>query len=83
MIEIFASPYMLKAAGWTVEQAAAIAQSLGFPVLMRPSFVLGGRAMVIVYDEAALRKHASEAFEFHLISARRWTNASAYPLTRQ
>ena len=35
-------------------EARAIARELGFPVLVRPSFVLGGRAMEIVYNEAQL-----------------------------
>jgi len=47
----------------TVDQAEKIAERLGYPVLMRPSFVLGGRAMVIVYDTAMLRKYMHEAVE--------------------
>jgi carbamoyl-phosphate synthase large subunit len=39
----------------TVEQAQAIAERIGYPVLMRPSYVLGGRAMEIVYDDESLR----------------------------
>lgn len=46
-----------------IAEAEAIATRLGFPVLMRPSFVLGGRAMVIVYDTATLRKYMTEAVE--------------------
>ena len=38
----------------TTEQAQAIAAELGFPVLVRPSYVLGGRAMQIVYDDESL-----------------------------
>jgi carbamoyl-phosphate synthase large subunit len=38
----------------TTEQARAIASDLGFPVLVRPSYVLGGRAMQIVYDDDSL-----------------------------
>jgi carbamoyl-phosphate synthase large subunit len=38
----------------TLEQARAVAGELGYPVLVRPSYVLGGRAMEIVYDEAGL-----------------------------
>jgi carbamoyl-phosphate synthase large subunit len=34
------------------EEAKAIASQIGYPVVVRPSFVLGGRAMAIVYDEA-------------------------------
>jgi len=36
------------------EQAVAVARRIGYPVLVRPSYVLGGRAMEIVYDEASL-----------------------------
>jgi len=46
-----------------VEQAVEIAEKIGYPVLMRPSFVLGGRAMVIVYNEKWLRKYMNEAVE--------------------
>jgi carbamoyl-phosphate synthase large subunit len=38
-----------------VAQACAIAADIGYPVLVRPSYVLGGRGMEIVYDETALR----------------------------
>jgi carbamoyl-phosphate synthase large subunit len=43
------------------EQAAVIADKIGFPVLMRPSFVLGGRAMEIVYDQKDLKRYMAEA----------------------
>ncbi len=36
------------------EEAGRIAEKIGYPVLLRPSYVLGGRAMKIVYDEASL-----------------------------
>jgi carbamoyl-phosphate synthase large subunit len=39
----------------TVEEAVAAAARIGYPVLVRPSYVLGGRAMEIVYDEPSLR----------------------------
>ena len=42
--------------------ALAIAQRIGFPVLVRPSFVLGGRAMAIVYTEPYFAKFCGEAF---------------------
>lgn len=44
-----------------VEEAVAAAERIGYPVLVRPSFVLGGRAMVIVYNEHYLRKYMDEA----------------------
>ena len=44
-----------------VEEACAVARSIGFPVLVRPSYVLGGRAMVIAYDEDTVRRYMQEA----------------------
>jgi carbamoyl-phosphate synthase large subunit len=44
-----------------VEQAVAGAARIGYPVLVRPSYVLGGRAMEIVYNEAGLRSYAEYA----------------------
>src|SRR5205809_1068833 len=38
-------------------EALAVAQQLGYPILVRPSFVLGGRAMQIVYSDAELRHY--------------------------
>ena len=40
----------------TLEQAQAIVAKIGYPVLMRPSYVLGGRAMEIVYDDETLKR---------------------------
>jgi len=42
-------------------EALAVAQRIGFPVLVRPSYVLGGRAMRIVYDEESLERYFVEA----------------------
>jgi carbamoyl-phosphate synthase large subunit len=49
----------------TVEEAIVVATRLGYPVLLRPSFVLGGRAMQIVFSEAELRDyfHRNAALE--------------------
>lgn len=47
----------------TYEETLEIAKRLGFPLLIRPSFVLGGRAMVIVYDEKSLKSCVENAFE--------------------
>ncbi|MBP5531788.1 MAG: carbamoyl-phosphate synthase large subunit, partial [Lentisphaeria bacterium] len=44
-----------------VEEAIAVAERIGYPLLVRPSFVLGGRGMVIVYKEKYLRKFVEEA----------------------
>jgi carbamoyl-phosphate synthase large subunit len=43
------------------DEAAHIAHGIGYPVLVRPSYVLGGRAMQIVYDEQDLRAYMTEA----------------------
>ncbi|MFA5361698.1 MAG: carbamoyl-phosphate synthase large subunit [Candidatus Omnitrophota bacterium] len=43
------------------EAAKQVAQRIGYPVLVRPSYVLGGRAMEIVYDEGTLEKFIAEA----------------------
>lgn len=45
----------------TKEQAFIVAQTLGYPVLVRPSYVLGGRAMRIVYNEDDLRTYMDVA----------------------
>jgi carbamoyl-phosphate synthase large subunit len=47
----------------TYKQTLSIARKLGFPLLIRPSFVLGGRAMKIVYDELELKSCVEEAIE--------------------
>ncbi len=45
------------------EEAKRIAKKIGYPVLVRPSYVLGGRAMRIVYDQTSLDKFMKEAME--------------------
>jgi carbamoyl-phosphate synthase large subunit len=45
------------------EEAQRIAERIGYPVVVRPSFVLGGRAMEIVYDERSLDRYMAEAVE--------------------
>ncbi|MGH7648795.1 MAG: carbamoyl-phosphate synthase large subunit, partial [Gemmatimonadaceae bacterium] len=45
----------------SVDEAVGIAAEVGYPVLVRPSYVLGGRAMQIVYDEASLREYFDRA----------------------
>lgn len=44
-------------------QAIEVATALGYPVLIRPSYVLGGRAMEIVHDEVGLRRYIKEAVD--------------------
>jgi carbamoyl-phosphate synthase large subunit len=46
----------------TMDEARGLAVEIGFPVLVRPSFVLGGRAMEICYDNAQLDQYVAQAF---------------------
>ncbi|HJT76749.1 MAG TPA: carbamoyl-phosphate synthase large subunit, partial [Gemmataceae bacterium] len=46
-----------------VQQAVHVARRIGYPLLVRPSYVLGGRAMEIVYDETALVRYMERAME--------------------
>jgi carbamoyl-phosphate synthase large subunit len=45
----------------SVDEAVAVAARVGYPVLVRPSYVLGGRAMEIVYDDSSLRGYFARA----------------------
>ncbi|MCK5870797.1 carbamoyl phosphate synthase large subunit [Methylococcaceae bacterium CS5] len=45
----------------SLEQALSVAKELGFPLVVRPSYVLGGRGMEIVYNEDALQRYMKEA----------------------
>jgi carbamoyl-phosphate synthase large subunit len=47
----------------TASEGMAVARRIGFPVVVRPSYVLGGRAMAIVYDDANLREYIGYAME--------------------
>lgn len=47
----------------TVDEALRVANQIGYPVLVRPSFVLGGRAMAIVYSDEMMREYMEEAIE--------------------
>ena len=48
----------------SADEAVAIAKRIGFPVLVRPSYVLGGRAMVITYDEDSVQRYMRDAVHF-------------------
>ncbi|MEE9207225.1 MAG: carbamoyl-phosphate synthase large subunit, partial [Gemmatimonadota bacterium] len=47
----------------TVEEARTVADGIGYPVLVRPSYVLGGRAMEIVYDSESLERFFTKAIQ--------------------
>ncbi len=51
---------------WTMEEGIKAANDIGYPVLVRPSYVLGGRGMEICYKEEQLLKYLSEAFEYDI-----------------
>ena len=56
--------------GMTLEEVATVARRIGYPVMVRPSYVLGGRAMQTVWDDAQLAEftgHAIEAADGHPI----------------
>jgi carbamoyl-phosphate synthase large subunit len=48
----------------SVDEALAAAEKVGYPVLVRPSYVLGGRAMVIAYDAKAVKEYMGQAVEY-------------------
>ncbi len=47
----------------SADEAFAVARRIGYPVMVRPSYVLGGRAMEVVYDDADLRGYLTEAVQ--------------------
>ncbi len=58
-------PMPIGQAVFSVEDAVKTAKNIGYPVLVRPSFVLGGRMMHIVYEEKVLRKFVKEAIDLN------------------
>src|SRR5579871_4543133 len=48
----------------SIEEAVEGAKRIGYPVLVRPSYVLGGRAMVIAYDEQSIVRYMKDAVEY-------------------
>jgi len=45
----------------TIEEAIKVAEGIGYPIMIRPSFVLGGRGMEVIYDEQMLREYVAKA----------------------
>ncbi|CVK15769.1 carbamoyl-phosphate synthase large subunit [Apibacter mensalis] len=50
---------------FTLKDAIRVANSIGYPVVIRPSYVLGGRAMQIVYQDSELERYMKEAINVH------------------
>jgi len=64
LLEELAIPCPPNGTATSVEEACEAARRIGYPVLVRPSYVLGGRAMVIAYDEDMVRQYMREAVTF-------------------
>jgi carbamoyl-phosphate synthase large subunit len=64
LIEELKIPQPEGAMATSVQEAVAGANRVGYPVLVRPSYVLGGRAMVIAYDDDAIVRYMSTAIEY-------------------
>ncbi len=44
-----------------IDEAVSVASAIGYPIMIRPSFVLGGRGMEVIYDETMLREYVAKA----------------------
>jgi carbamoyl-phosphate synthase large subunit len=64
LLDELAIPCPANGTATSVEEACEVARRIGYPVLVRPSYVLGGRAMVIAYDEEMVRQYMREAVTF-------------------
>jgi carbamoyl-phosphate synthase large subunit len=64
LLDDLAIPSPANGTATNVEEACAVGRRIGYPVLLRPSYVLGGRAMVIAYDEEMVRQYMREAVTF-------------------
>jgi len=64
LLEDLAIPQPPGGTATSVEEALAVGERIGYPVLVRPSYVLGGRAMVIAYDAEAVAQYMAQAVEY-------------------
>ncbi|MCF7668666.1 MAG: carbamoyl-phosphate synthase large subunit [Verrucomicrobia bacterium] len=63
MMENMGIPMPVSDIAVTIDEALRVAERIGYPVMVRPSYVLGGRAMEIVFDEQMLRRYVESAVE--------------------
>lgn len=63
LLEEMGIPQPANGIAYNIDQATEVARKLGYPVLVRPSYVLGGRAMAIIYDDEVLEDYMTEALE--------------------
>ena len=61
MMQQYGIPMPESGTAESLEEALEIAKRIGYPIILRPSYVLGGRGMEIVHDEAGLRQYVSTA----------------------
>lgn len=59
-------PYPQGGSAYNLEDAIKVAEQIGYPVLVRPSYVLGGRAMEIVYNRQELERYIKAAMEISI-----------------
>jgi carbamoyl-phosphate synthase large subunit len=64
LLEELEIPQPAGATATSIKEALAAANRVGYPVLVRPSYVLGGRAMVIAYDDATVERYMKQAVEY-------------------
>ncbi len=63
MMERMAIPMPESGMASTLDEAIRVASSIGYPLMVRPSFVLGGRGMEVVHDEPMLREYVAKAVD--------------------
>lgn len=61
MMQQYGIPMPESGTAESLEEALEVAKRIGYPIILRPSYVLGGRGMEIVHDEAGLRQYVSTA----------------------
>lgn len=61
LLESLEIPFPIGSAVSNLEEATSVAERIGYPVLVRPSYVIGGRAMQVVYDRQSLIKYMNSS----------------------